>query len=58
MNRLALVKTAAALAPLALAALTAAITTTVRYDGHNDELTITIRKIRPVTTALAPLRAR
>jgi hypothetical protein len=56
MINLPLVKTAALLAPLAIAAVTAALTIKASYDPHEDELTIRIGKLRPVARAIAPLR--
>jgi hypothetical protein len=54
---LTVLKTAAALLPLAAAALAAALTIQTRYDATSDELTITVRKLRPMASAFATARS-
>jgi hypothetical protein len=54
---LSIAKTAALLAPLAVATIAAALTVKATYDPHEDELTIRVRKIRPAAAALAGARA-
>lgn len=56
MNIASIAKTAALATPLLLAAIAAAATITTQYDPQRDQLTITIRKISPIATALQPLR--